>query len=45
MARIPCRPLPLWLRIPKAIAGTVVLVVAVILFFTVCPWFEIGSGK
>ena len=45
MNRIPCRPLPLWLRIPKAIISAVVLVFAVILFFTVCPWFEIGGNK
>ena len=43
---IPCRPLPLILRIPRAAVVALLLIGGVVVIFTVAPWFEItGGGK
>ena len=43
---IPCRPLPLILRIPRAVVFGLLFIVGVAVLFAVAPWFEItGGGK
>jgi hypothetical protein len=43
---IPCRPLPLILRIPRAVLLALLFIAGVVLLFAVAPWFEItGGGK
>ena len=37
MRAVSCRPLPLWRRVPVAIFSAVVLIIALFLFFTICP--------
>lgn len=43
---IPCRPLPLWVRMPRAIVVGLVLIVGFSVFFAVASLYEItGGGK
>lgn len=43
---IPCRPLPLILRIPRAVALALLFIAGVVLLFAIAPIFEItGGGK
>ena len=41
---IPCRPL--WWRIPRAVVIALGLIAAVVVIFSIAPWYEItGGGK
>lgn len=43
---IPCRPLPLILRIPRAVVWALLFILGVALLFSIAPIMEItGGGK
>lgn len=42
---VPCRSLPLWLRVPRAVGVAMLLIVCVAVVFVVCPFFEIWGEK
>lgn len=42
---VPCRSLPLWLRVPRAVGVAMLLIVCVAVVFAVCPWFELVGPK
>lgn len=42
---VQCRPLPIWLRVPRAVGAALLLIVCVVVVFALCPWFELGGPK
>ena len=42
---VPCRPLPIWLRVPRAVGAALLLIACVVVLFVVAPWFELGGPR